>query len=325
MSAGNKVSAKNHLMATSQDTNAAADPWSDWLLRRRHGGDASLEPIIRARVERIRDRVLDGARLAPGMVLVDAGAGDGLVAFGAFERVGVSLQAVFTDVSAPLLQRAGQSAVERGLRERCTFLQTPAERLDGVADESADVLTTRAVLAYIADKAGALRQFHRVLKPGGRISMGEPIYQDDAMQVAALTRYLKTQPANVKNLQFRLQQRWKAAQLPSTTEAICDNPLTNFNERELLTLCQHAGFGELHVELHIDVRQATTTTWDTFIDIAPRPNTPTLREIMASDFNDDERRRFEEEFSPLVETGQVFERDAIAYLTAVKPRPKSNQ
>src|SRR6266567_2260602 len=34
----------------------------------------------------IRDRVLDGARLRPGDTLLDVGAGDGLIAFGALEQ-----------------------------------------------------------------------------------------------------------------------------------------------------------------------------------------------------------------------------------------------
>ena len=145
-------------------------------------------------VQRIRDRVLDGAEMSAGMVLVDVGTGDGLIALGAFERVGPSLKAVFTDVSAPLLKRAEEFAVERRVRDHCVFLQTSAERLDGVADESADALTTRAVIAYVADKAAAARQFHRVLKPGGRISIGEPIFQDNAMQLTALTQLLLSRP-----------------------------------------------------------------------------------------------------------------------------------
>ncbi|MDB6022195.1 MAG: ubiE/COQ5 methyltransferase family protein, partial [Pedosphaera sp.] len=71
-----------------------------------------------------------------------------------------------------------------------------------------------------------------MLKPGGRISIGEPILKDDAMQIAALTRHLETQPVDEKNVQFRLHQRWKAAQLPSVTEEIFNNPLTNFTERD---------------------------------------------------------------------------------------------
>jgi len=274
-------------------------------------------------VQRIRDRVLDGARLAAGITLVDVGTGDGLIAFGAFERVGPSLQAVLTDVSGPLLRSAEEFAIARGVRDHCTFIQTSAERLDGVADESADVVTTRAVLVYVADKVAAVRQIHRVLKPGGRISIAEPIYQDDAAQLAALTNVLNSRPMDAITAPARLLQRCRAAQLPSSMAEIQSNCLTNFSERDLVVLFQRAGFPEVHLELHIDIRKSPAVPWDTFIDTAPRPGAPTLREIFAAEFSDAERRQFEEGLRPLVESGQHMERDAIAYLTAVKPETKS--
>jgi len=314
----------NHLTTDASGTNPLTDPWSEWLLRRRHGGDPNHEPVIRGLVQRIRNRVLDGARLSAGMVLVDVGAGDGLIAFGAFERVGPSLKAVLIDVSAPLLKRAEDRAVELGLRDHCAFLQTSAEQLDGVPDASANVLTARAVLVYVADKAAAVRQFHRVLKPGGRVSIGEPIFRYEALQLAALTDFLRSRPADAVTAHARLLQRCRAAQLPSTLEEIQRNPLTNFSERDLITIFEKAGFPEIHVELHIDVRKAAAAPWDTYINTAPRPGAPTLREIMASHFSDAEQRQFEQGLRPLVESGQNTERDAIAYLTAVKPEEKSN-
>ena len=60
-------------------------------------------------------------------------------------------------------------------------------------------------------------------------------------------------------------------------------------------------------------------SWDMFIDMAPRPGTPTLREAMASHLSDTKRRQFEEGLWPLVESGPNVERDTLAYLTAVKP------
>jgi arsenite methyltransferase len=302
------------------DANSASstDSWSEWLLRRRHGGDANYQPLVRDCVERIRDRVLDGAGISAGMVLVDVGAGDGLIAFGAFARAGPSLRAVLADVSAPLLKRAEVVAIECGLQNQCTFLQTSAERLDDVADECADVVTTRAVLVYVADKAAAARQFHRVLKPGGRISIAEPIFQDEAVRLAALTACLLSRPADPSSAAARLMQRWRAAQLPSTIAEIKRNPLTNFSERDLIVLMQKAGFTEIHLELHIDIVKASPLPWDTFIDMAPRPGTPTLRELFSSHFSDIEQGQFEEGLRRQVELGQLVERNTIAYLTARK-------
>lgn len=310
--------ARDDFVSTHANSAASTDSWSEWLLRRRYGGDANQQSVVRDFVEQIRDRVLDGAAISAGMVLVDVGAGDGLIAFGAFARAGPSLRVVLADVSAPLLKRAEEVAVECGVRNQCTFLQTCAERLDGVADECADVVTTRAVLAYVADKAAAAHQFHRVLKPGGRISIAEPIYQDEAVRLAALTNLLRSRPADVSHAAARLMQRWGAAQLPSTIAEIKGNPLTNFSERDLIVLVHQAGFTEIHLEFHIDIVKAVPMPWDTFIDIAPRPDTPTLRELFSSHFSDIEQGQFEEGLRRQVESGQLVERSAVAYLTARK-------
>jgi arsenite methyltransferase len=287
-------------------------------LRRRHGGAPAYEPVVREQVQRIRDRVLDGAGSLSGMVLVDVGVGDGLIAFGAFKRAGSSLKAILVDPSDVLLRCAEQRATALGVVDSCTFLQTSAERLDGVADESADVLTTRSVRVYVANKAAAASQFHRVLKPGGRLSIAEPIYRDEAVNLAAFTNLLKSQPGKILSAPVRHMQLCRSAQLPSKMEEIESSPLTNFAERDLCTLFQKAGFKEIHLELHIDIRRQVAMPWDTFIDIAPRPGTPTLREVSATHLSVPEQLELEEGYRPLVETGELTTRGTMAYLTASK-------
>lgn len=299
--------------------DAPADLWSDWVLRRRHGGDAGHEPRVRACLDEVCDRVLDGARLAPGMLLVDVGTGDGLVAFGALERAGQSLSVVLADISLPLLAHTEAHASRLGLRERCAFLHTSAEALAGVAEGSVDVVTTRAVLAYVRDKALAIARFFEVLKRGGRVSIAEPIVQDDALQLAALTTSLLSRPADATTEWACLMQRCRALQMPSTPEAIRGNPLTNFTERDLVRLFQRAGFVEIHMELHIDARKAEAMAWNTFIDIAPMPGTPTLREVLADHLSEAERKLFEAGLRPVIESGDHTSQQAIAYLTARKP------
>ena len=47
--------------------------------------------------------------------------------------------------------------------------------MSDVADESVDVVTTRSVLIYVQDKPRAFEEFYRDLRPGGRVSLFEPI------------------------------------------------------------------------------------------------------------------------------------------------------
>jgi hypothetical protein len=75
--------------------------------------------------------------------------------------------------------------------------------------------------------------------------------------------------------------------------------------------------------MHIDIRKEEAMPWDTFIDIAPRPGAPTLREIFPSHLSGAEQLELERGIRPMVEAGLLITRSTIAYLTASKPQPKA--
>jgi ubiquinone/menaquinone biosynthesis C-methylase UbiE len=299
-------------------TEGRRDPWSDWLLEHRHGGNLEHRRRVLEAVERIADRVLDGAQLTTEMTLADIGTGEGLIAFRALARLGNSLHLVMTDFSAALLRHTENLAVERGVRDRCVFIEGSAEKLDGLTNGSVDVVTTRAVLAYVRDKRAALREFYRVLKSGGRISIAEPVFQDDAFEASGLRRMIEAQEAHPDMAFLRLLQRLKAAQFPSTEEQIWGNPLTNYSERDLVRMAREAGFGEIHMELHIDVRPSLITDWNVYINTSPHPLAPTIHRVMSGSFSEEERILFERILRPAIESRQSLSTDVIAYLTAVK-------
>lgn len=294
------------------------DIWSEWLLHRRHGDDPEYGRVVQTAVGRYADRVLDGVPLAAGMTLVDVGAGEGLVAFRAIERAGPMLRVVLTDVSSALLRHAESVAVERGVREQCSFVECSAERLEGLADASADVVATRASLAYVADKAAAFREIHRVLKAGGHLSIAEPILQDDAFYARALRNRL-AQAAPGADRFLPLLHRWKAAQFPDTEEKCAASPIANFSERDLINFARNAGFAQIHLQLHIDVMPSLTASWDIFLDTSPHPLAPPLRRIMAEQFSAEECAVFEQALRPTIESGKSISIDRVAYLQATKP------
>src|SRR6202012_5759949 len=152
------------------------DRWHRWLLETRFCGDAAVRgKDLYGLLFPVRDEVLDRARLTPGQTLLDVGTGDGLIAFGALERLGASGRGVFSDISQDLLEHYPAAGRAEGVLDRSRFVPAPADRLAAVADASVDAVTTRSVLIYVKDKARAMREFFRVLRPGGRASLFEPI------------------------------------------------------------------------------------------------------------------------------------------------------
>src|SRR5712692_676463 len=144
---------------------SAQDQWAQWLLERRHGGDAEKQKAMLQSLYPVRDKVLYNARLAQGDTLLDVGCGDGLIAFGALPIVGEQGKVIFSDFSQDLLEYCRTLALQMGVLDRCQFIHTPAENLHMIEANSLDALTTRSVLIYVAAKQSAFNEFYRVLKP----------------------------------------------------------------------------------------------------------------------------------------------------------------
>ena len=296
-----------------------SDVWSDWLLTNRQGDDAVYAAFIQSRVAEYADHGLDGANLAPGKTLLDVGTGEGLVAFRAIERVGPELRVVMTDVSRPMLDHASEAAKSRGVFDQCTIFESPADNLAVIDDASIDSVVTRAVLAYVIDKPKALAEFRRVLRPGGRLSICEPIFRDDARYVIAMRQQAEMVGDGPGGEFLRLMHRWKSAQFPDTDEACAEAPHCNYSERDLLNLVHAAGFANIHLQLDIQVLPSPISSWELFLSVSPHPWAPTLRTILDNKFTAPEREYFERILRPTVEAKTNVEAQRVVYVTADRP------
>jgi len=296
----------------------AEDVWLRWLLHDRNGGDVAIEQAIRAEVAGYVDRLLDAAQVRPGMTLLDVGTGEGAVAFQAIERFGPDLRVILTDVSEPLLERARAKADSLGLLDQCSFVAASADEFTTIADGSVDVVTSRAALAYVPDKLSALKEFWRILRPDGRISLAEPIFQDEAFEACVLRTLVQKEAGRGGDSLRPLLHRCKAAQFPDTPEAVAQNFLTNFSERSLFAQTRSCGFWPIHLELHVDLTPALINSWDAFLNTSPHPLAPTLELILSEQFDARERGIFEAALRPLVESGCAPSVVRIAYLSATR-------
>ncbi len=106
------------------------DRWHRWLMDTRSGGDpAARERLLTEYLYPLRDTVLDKAKLQPGDTVLDVGTGDGLIAFGALERLGPSGHVVFSDISQDLLDHCRAAAGAEGWIDRCRFVLASADSL----------------------------------------------------------------------------------------------------------------------------------------------------------------------------------------------------
>lgn len=286
------------------------DKWSEWLLQKRFGGDQQAAEAGMRMLLGVRDAVLKGADLHAGDTLLDAGAGDGLIAFGALDRVGPAGRVIFADISQPLLDHAQRLAQDMAVSERCSFVNALAEDLNPLDDASVDAVTTRSVLIYVKDKFAAFREFHRVLKPGGRLSVWEPINR--FTETFAPGQYWGLGVAGVEALSERLHAFYRALQ------PLDSDPMLDFDERDLLRQCEEAGFRYVRVTLSMYTAPARPASWALWINRAGNPNIPSMADAMGQLFSDDERARFESAVRPRIEAGGQLERSAVAHLVAVK-------
>jgi arsenite methyltransferase len=295
-------------------TAAFIDRWARWLLHDRFAGDEMALSGTLDFLEPIRDRVLLGAGIARGDVVLDVGCGDGLIGFGALPLVDEAGQVVFVDPSEELLERCRQIASQLAVSDRCRFVRTPAETLNVIDDSSVDVVTTRSVLIYVDDKAAAFAAFHRVLKPGGRVSLFEPINR----RYTALNRdtLFGFDATPIADLAARVRAVFEAA-------APSDGPMMGFDETDLLRLAESAGFSDITVTLELsstDQPQLAGVYWTQLMKMSPNPNAPTYGEAIRHALTSDQTEHLEAYLRPLVDSGTGGRyRSANAYLTAVKP------
>jgi arsenite methyltransferase len=214
--------------SAAPDAGDQGDAWFRWLTSRRHGG--SEEQLHRglARLAPVRDDLLAHAGLAQGESFLDVGAGDGLIAFGAIDRVGPTGLVIFSDVSTDLLERSQSIARELGVEALCRFVQASADDLSPIGDASVDVVTTRSVLIYVKDKAGADAEFHRVLRPGGRISTYEPVNR----LMRRPERLWSYDVSAVTHLFAKIDALYNSVQDPDTS------PMLDFDEQDILAYAE---------------------------------------------------------------------------------------
>jgi arsenite methyltransferase len=110
-------------------------------------------------------------RLAPGENVVDVGSGAGLDSLIAARMVTPNGMVIGVDMTPAMLEKARTAAANSAIRN-VEFRHGYAEDLP-VEGVWADVVISNGVLNLVPDKAAALEEMARVLRPGGRLKIAD--------------------------------------------------------------------------------------------------------------------------------------------------------
>ena len=114
----------------------------------------------------VTEALVEYARPKPGMKVLDLASGTGEPAISLAGRVGSAGHVTALDLSSDLLEIATKRAEERGFTN-FTTQQADAQDLP-FSDQSFDMATSRFGVMFFEDCEKALREVHRVLRPGAR-------------------------------------------------------------------------------------------------------------------------------------------------------------
>lgn len=206
-------------------TEQALERYAHFLQRTKEMGIVGHRGGLKA----TRD-LLQMCDLQPGQRVLEVGCGSGYTACTVAKQYGASVAAA--DRETHLLARTRDRARSMRVQESVALSLADARRLP-FADAAFDGVICESVLAFLTDKAEALREFHRVLKPGGFLANNE-------------VTFLKPPPAD-----FLAAIRGAAPKVPAALAV----PVDPDEHRRLL---EGSGFLSVRVETSdISVRQQT--------------------------------------------------------------------
>ena len=131
---------------------------------------------INGALRAMESELFDALQCPRGSKVLDAGCGVGHVAIYMAQRGGYRVEAI--DVVERHIAKAQRNIRHAGLEGAVSAQHGDYHHLEGFADDSLDGIYTMETLVHSTDPLRVLREFRRILKPGGRLAMNEYDHED---------------------------------------------------------------------------------------------------------------------------------------------------
>lgn len=253
-------------------------------------------PVIEPAALRLLDLVAPVIDIHQRAILVDVGAGTGPLARAAVARW-PKVRAIAVDPSGGMLavgRDEAERTLDRSALRRLSWATGVAERLP-VEDGSADVVVSSFVYQYLRGRAAALREAHRILRPGGMVAVVTWLANDWPFTPWQLLRELLEElqiprPPSAETALFR--------SLPSAA-----------------ALARRGGFRAVRATPGLVEYQWTL---DALVHCTLESEDPELFESLDDDTRNRLIRGWRERLERLAE-GELRYRDLVAYVTGERP------
>jgi SAM-dependent methyltransferase len=149
--------------------------------------DTLLGPVFRPWAQLL----LQQTELQPGARLLDVATGPGTVAQAAAAVLGPAGRVTACDISPAMLAIA-RAAPEQPDAAPIEYIESPAAPL-AAATGSQDVVTCQQGLQFVPDRAAAIAEMSRVLRPGGRVAVAVWATIEECPSMAALESAIRDQ------------------------------------------------------------------------------------------------------------------------------------
>jgi arsenite methyltransferase len=206
-------------------------------------------------------RLVQALAIAAGERVLDVGCGTGLLAEHIADVAGPAGHVLGID-PLPLRIEIAQSRV----RPNLAFRVGNANDLSAIPSASFDVVCLNAVLHWLPEKAGPLREFARVLRQGGRIGIGSGAKDQRSPLRGVMSRVLAQPPFAAYprprgDITFRVDERelgdlLEMAGFEVTSIRLYDSPYVYASAEAVVRFSEASSFGNLLSHLPRELRPA---------------------------------------------------------------------